>query len=297
MDASLPIIFSELPPLAGVGVLWVGAIGALGAMLVARGAKLLPLLALLAGAVGGWALGIRLHQMQLLRVPDWALASVCSVVLAILSTVFLRLGIAWITALVVSALCLIATCGMLDRGMLDLAPVPIVRGGADLTDGSADPILTAQPSVPSDLTRTLLGAIAQSFKDVPSDLSFLPRLGAAWRHMHERLNGWWVRLPSNAQTLMSAAGWGGFVVGLGIGLFFRVVVHVVITSVIGSALAVASISSLAERMSGGRWALPDELLPWVLFIAAGTVLGVLLQSPSRIRAPEQVDAEEEPDRG
>ena len=104
MDAVPLLILAELAPLAGVSAAWLALLGALGVVLVARGARMLPLLVLAAGAIAGWAIGIRLHQSFALRVPEWAAALAAAVVIATISVVFLRIGVAWMMALLTSAI-------------------------------------------------------------------------------------------------------------------------------------------------------------------------------------------------
>jgi len=291
MDAAPHLMFAELPPLAGVGAGWLALIGTLGVVLIVRGARMLPLLVLLAGGIAGWAVGVRIHQSFALRVPEWGAAMAAAVIVATISVVFLRIGVAWMMALLASALCILLACSMIDRGMLNPAPAPIVRGGAALTDGSSAPMLGEAQPTPRDLAPTLLQAMARSWADVPADAGFLPRTVDAWRHMRARGDAWWTRLPSTTQTLVSAFGWGGFAAGFVAAIFFARGVPVLLTSVIGSALAVAAGACFVERITGGRVAVPPQPWPWIMFIGAGAVLGLLLQSASI--APKAIPAENE----
>lgn len=287
MDAVPPLILAELAPLAGVSAAWLALLGALGVVLVARGARMLPLLVLAAGAIAGWAIGIRLHQSFALRVPEWAAALSAAVVIATISVVFLRIGVAWMMALLTSALCILLSCAMIDRGVLNPAPAPIVRGGAALTDGSSAPMLGEAEPTPRDLAPTLLEAMSRSWADVPTEAGFLARTTDAWRHMRARTDAWWARLPSTTQTLVSAFGWVGFAAGFVAAIFFARGVPVLLTSVVGSALAVAAVASFIERLSGGGVALPPQPWPWLMFIGGGTVLGLLLQAPRTAPTPTQ----------
>ena len=287
MDAAPTLLFAELAPLAGVSAAWLALLGALGVVLVARGARMLPLLVLVAGGIAGWAIGIRLHQSFALRVPEWAAALSAAVLVATISVVFLRIGVAWMMALLASALCVLLSCAMIDRGVLNPAPAPIVRGGAALTDGSSAPILGEAEPTPRDLAPTLLEAMARSWADVPSDAGFIARTTGAWRHMRARTDAWWARLPSTTQTLVSAFGWGGFAAGFVAAIFFARGVPVLLTAIVGSGLAVASLASFIERLSGGRVALPPQPWPWLMFIGGGVVLGLLLQSGRTTTKPTQ----------
>ncbi len=287
MDAAPCLLFAELPPLAGVSAGWLALLGALGVVLVARGGRMLPLLVLAAGGIAGWAIGIRLHQSFALRVPEWAAALAAAVLIATISVVFLRIGVAWMMALLASALCILLSCAMIDRGILNPAPAPIVRGGAALTDGSSAPMLGEAEPTPRDLAPTLLEAMARSWADVPTDAGFIARTTDAWRHMRARTDAWWARLPSTTQTLVSAFGWCGFAAGFVAAIFFARGVPVLLTSIVGSALAVATVACLVERLSGGRVAIPPQPWPWLMFIGAGTVLGLLLQSARTTPKPVQ----------
>lgn len=277
MDAA-PCLLAELPPLAGASAGWLALLGALGVVLVARGARMLPLLVLVAGGIAGWAVGIRIHQSFALRVPEWAAALAAAVIVATVSVVFLRIGVAWMMALLASALCVLLSCTMIDRGILNPSPTPIVRGGAALTDGSSAPMLGDAEPTPRDLAPTLLDALARSWNDAATDAGFVARTTDAWRHMRARTDAWWARLPSATQTLVSAFGWGGFAAGFIAAIFFARGVPVLLTSIVGSALAVAAIASFVERLSAGRLAVPPQPWPWLMFIGAGTVLGLLLQA-------------------
>lgn len=289
MDAAFQHLIAELPPLSGVGVGWLALLGALGVVLVVRGASMLPVLVLLAGGIAGWAIGIRLHQSFALRVPEWAAALSAALVVATVSVVFLRIGVAWMMSLLASGLCVLACCSMIDRGMLNPAPAPIVRGGAALTDGSSAPMLGDAEPTPRDLAPTLLDALGRSWADVPADAGFLARSADAWRHMRARGDAWWGRLPATTQTLVSAFAWGGFAAGFVASIFFARGVPVLLTSVVGSALALAAGACFVERISGGRMSMPAQPGPWLMFISAGTVLGFVLQS-SRAAADRPVDA-------
>lgn len=287
MDAVPCLLFAELPPLAGASAGWLALLGALGVVLVARGARMLPLLVLVAGGIAGWAVGIRIHQSFALRVPEWAAALSAAVIVATISVVFLRIGVAWMMALMASALCILLSCAMIDRGVLNPAPAPIVRGGAALTDGSSAPMLGEAEPTPRDLAATLLEAMARSWADVPTEAGFIARTTDAWRHMRARTDAWWARLPSTTQTLVSAFGWGGFAAGFVAAIFFARGVPVLLTSIVGSALAVATVACFVERLSGGRVAVPAQPWPWLMFIGAGTVLGLLLQSARTAPKPAQ----------
>jgi hypothetical protein len=298
MDAAPAILFAELPPLAGVGAGWLALLGGLGIVLLVRGARMLPLLVLVGGGIAGWALGIRLHQSLALRVPEWAAAVSAAVVLATISVVFLRIGVAWMMALICSGACVILSCALVDRGALNPAPAPIVRGGAALTDGSSAPMLGDAEPTPRDLTPTLLDAIGRSWADGPADAGFLTRTVDAWRHLRSRGDAWWARLPSTTQTLVSAFGWGGFAAGFIAAIFFPRGVAVLLTAIVGASLAVAVLASFAERVSSGRVTLPPQPAPWLMFLAGGTVLGVLLQAgrstprpdaPAKVRDPATDD--------
>ena len=221
MDAA-PCLLAELPPLAGASAGWLALLGALGVVLVARGARMLPLLVLVAGGIAGWAVGIRIHQSFALRVPEWGAALAAAVIVATLSVVFLRIGVAWMMALLASALCVLLSCTMIDRGILNPSPTPIVRGGAALTDGSSAPMLGDAEPTPRDLAPTLLDALARSWNDAATDAGFVARTTDAWRHMRARTDAWWARLPSATQTLVSAFGWGGFAAGFIAAIFFVV---------------------------------------------------------------------------
>jgi len=278
MDAASSLLLAELAPFAGAGAGWLALLGALGVVLVARGARMLPFLVLVAGGIAGWAVGIRIHQSFALRVPEWAAACSAAVILATISVVFMRIGVAWMMALLGSALCILLSCTMIDRGILNPAPAPIMRGGAALTDGSSAPILGQAEPTPRDLAPTLFVAMARSWADVSTDQGFIARTVDAWRHMRARTDAWWARLPTNTQTLVSAFGWGGFAAGFVAAIFFARGVGVLLTSIVGSALAVASLACFLERLSGGRVAIPPQPWPWLMFIGAGAVLGLLLQS-------------------
>jgi hypothetical protein len=289
MDAAPTLLLAELAPLAGVGAGWLALLGALGVVLVARGARMLPLLVLVAGGIAGWAIGIRLHQSFALRVPEWAAALAAAVVIGTVSVVFVRIGVAWMMALVASALCILLSCAMIDRGVLNPAPAPIVRGGAALTDGSSAPMLGEAKPTPRDLAPTLLEAMARSWADVPTDAGFIARTAGAWRHMRARTDAWWARLPSTTQTLVSAFGWGGFAAGFVAAIFFARGVPVLLTSIVGSALAVASLASFIERLSEERIAVPPQPGPWLMFVGGGAVLGLLLQSDRNPPKPTKAD--------
>ena len=127
--------------------------------------------------------------------------------------------------------------------------------------------------------------MSRSWADVPTEAGFLARSTDAWRHMRARTDAWWARLPSTTQTLVSAFGWVGFAAGFVAAIFFARGVPVLLTSVVGSALAVAAVASFIERISGGGVALPPQPWPWLMFIAGGTVLGLLLQSPRTAPTP------------
>lgn len=297
MDAAPCLLLAELAPLDGVGAGWLALLGALGVVLVVRGARMLPLLVLVAGGLAGWAIGIRMHQSFALRVPEWAAALAAALIVATVSVVFLRVGVAWMMALLSSALCILLSCAMVDRGILNPSPVSIVRGGAPLTDGRSTPMLGDAAPTPRDLAPTLLEAMSRSWADVPADAGFIARTTGAWRHMRARTDAWWERMPPTTQTLVSAFGWGGFAAGFVAAFFFSRAVPVLLTSIVGSALAVATVACFAQRLSGGRVALPPQPWPWLSFIGAGTVLGLLLQSARTTPKPEPAPEQPTSDHG
>jgi hypothetical protein len=217
------------------------------------------------------------------------------VLLATASVIFLRVGVAWMMALVGSAACVVMACVLIDRGALNPAPAPIVRGGAALTDGSSAPMLGEAEPTPRDLTPTLFEALARCWTDGSPDAGFVARSVDAWRHVRARGDAWWARLPSTTQTLVSAFGWGGFAAGFIAAIFFPRPVAVLLTSVLGSSLAVSVLASLVERLSSGRFAVPARPAPWLMFLAAGAVLGVLMQASRAAGAAPARASEAEPD--
>lgn len=285
MDASFPRLLAELPPLEGVGLGWLAVLGVLGLVLLARGARVLPLLALLGGAIGGCALGIRVHQALAMRVPEWAVALAGAMLLASVSVIFLRMGIAWMAAIATGSLSVLLACVLIDRGVLNPSPAPIVRGGAALLDGRSEAMLGAAAPTPRDLAPSLLAAAARSWGDVSPDAGFLTRTAEAWRHARARGDAWWARLPSTAQTLVAAFAWGGFAVGFLCAIVFSRPLSVGLTALLGSLLTLAVAASFLERATGGALALPNSAAPWMMFLAGGTVMGILLQAAPAPKPP------------
>lgn len=258
-----------------------GAVGTLvaGLVLWLFGSKVLkPMLALAGAGIGG-ALGAvilpKWSPAEIGGVPSHYAGLAIGVIVGILAAlVFFRFAMA------VAGGAGMAILGVLGvAAYLSLTPGALPwRGSEPGTPGTSEQINARIQGAAGELARSVDQFTRREIAVDRPEGGSLPRTGSAYDELKAELSDLWSRTPQRSQILLIVGAGIGALTGILIGQIMPTKSAAVLTSMAGSAMALASGTWLARAFEAPfRGVLDNGPLVWLCVWAVGAVIGVVVQ--------------------